>query len=128
MRRNLEESRKFFCQDKYALTTKINIDEVADFYAKCSFKIEEFHTNVAGNVMGGAIFTLADYCFAVASDAVAVSTTSNITYLAPAKGTTLIAEAKMIKDGRTTVFYEIEVSDDLGRKVAFVTMSGMKLG
>ena len=33
----------------------------------------------------------------------------------------------MVKDGRTTVFYEINVTDDEGRLVAFVTMTGFRI-
>ena len=44
------------------------------------------------------------------------------------QGSRLIAESRLIKDGRTTCLYEIDVADELGTKVAFVTISGMKLG
>ncbi len=80
--------------------------------------------------MGGAIFTLADYTFAVAANFNAVQTvsgTSQINFLGMAKGKKLLASASLIKDGRTTCLYEVNVSDELGTKVAFVTISGMKL-
>lgn len=127
MRRNLEESKKFFSGDKFALHTGIEILEVGDFYAKCKVTLQDFHKNCYGHVMGGVIFTLADFTYAVASDSVAVSLTSEINYLASSKGSELIAEAKVVKDGRSTVFYEIEITDDLGKKIAFVTMTGFKV-
>lgn len=128
---DLEEAREFFSRDKYATeTTNIVIDEVGDHYAKCSFDVEPKHLNVANTVMGGAIFTLADFTFAVASNFKqphTVSISSQIYYLSAAKGKKLISESKLIKDGRSTCTYEINVTDEIGTKVALVTMSGMKL-
>ena len=63
---NIEKAKEFFIKDRYAMiTTGIEIEEVEEKYAKCSLKINENHTNATGHVMGGAIFTLADFTFAV---------------------------------------------------------------
>ena len=129
---DLEEAREFFGGDFYATkSTGIVIDEVGDHYARCSFTITRDHQNAYGGVMGGAIFTLADYTFAVASNfrqPQTVSVTSQVNFIGMAKGSRLIAESHLIKDGRTTCLYGIDVTDELGTKVAFVTISGMKLG
>ena len=128
---DLEKAREFFGQDFYATkATGIVIEEVGDHYARCSFDITRNHQNAYGGVMGGATFTLADYTFAVASNfnqPQTVSVTSQINFIGMAKGKKLIAEASCIKDGRTTCLYEIRITDDLGTKIAFVTISGMKL-
>ena len=128
---DLEEARKFFSGDLYATkTTGIVIDEVGNHYAKCSLQLNEGHKNAYGGVMGGAIFTLADYTFAVASNfrqPQTVSVTSQINFVGMAKGTSLVAESVLIKDGRSTCLYTINIQDNLGNKVAFVTISGMKL-
>jgi len=129
---DLEEARQFFDGDLYATeTTGITIEEVGDHYAKCSLLINRKHQNAYGGVMGGVIFTMADYTFAVASNfrqPQTVSVTSQINFLSMAKGTKLISQAKVIKDGRTTCLYEITISDDLGVKVAYITITGMKIG
>ena len=128
---DLEKAREFFGQDFYATkATGIIIEEVGEHYARCSFDITRNHQNAYSGVMGGATFTLADYTFAVASNfnqPHTVSVTSQINYIGMAKGKKLIAEAHCIKDGRTTCLYEINITDDLGTKIAFVTISGMKL-
>ena len=80
--------------------------------------------------MGGATFTLADYTFAVSSNfnqPQTVSVTSQINFIGMAKGKKLISESHLIKDGRTTCLYGIDITDDLGTKIAYVTISGMKL-
>ena len=129
---DLEKAREFFGGDFFATKASgIIIDEVGDHYAKCSMEITRNHQNAYGGVMGGATFTLADYTFAVASNfnqPQTVSVTSQINFIGMTKGKKLIAVSRMIKDGRSTCLYEIDVEDDLGTKVAFVTISGMKIG
>ncbi|MBO4424387.1 MAG: PaaI family thioesterase [Spirochaetales bacterium] len=127
MRRDLQATREFFIDDRYAVHSGIVIDEVGEGYARCSMEIKDYHRNARGVVMGGAIFTLADLCYGAACDGQACSMTSEINYLHPAKGNKLIAEAHLIKDGRTTVFYEIRVTDDSGLIIAFVTMTGCRI-
>lgn len=128
---SLESANKFFGEDKFATKAcGIQIEEVGEHYAKCSFEIQDIHKNAYGGVMGGAIFTLADYTFAVSSNfnqPHTVSVTSQINFIGMAKGKKLISESHLIKDGRSTCLYQIDVTDELGTKVAFVTISGMKL-
>ena len=128
---NLEKAQEFFGKDTYATeTTGIKIEEVADHFAVCTLEINDSHKNAYGGVMGGAIFTLADYTFAVASNFNSVQTvslSSNISFISMAKGKKLIAKSNLIKDGRSTCLYAIEISDELNTKVAYVTINGMKL-
>ena len=129
---DLEKAREFFNGDFYATkATGIIIEEVGDHFARCSFEITRNHQNAYGGVMGGAIFTLADYTFAVSSNfnqPQTVSITSQINFIGMAKGKKLVSESHLIKDGRTTCLYGIDITDDLGTKIAYVTISGMKLG
>ena len=74
--------------------------------------------------MGGAIFTLADFACAVASnigEEPTVSVAFSIQYLSAVKGKRLIAMADARKNGRTLGFYDCVVRDDLGRDIAHVT-------
>ena len=128
---DLEEARSFFGGDLYATkTTGVIIEEVGEHYAKCSFEITRDHQNAYGGVMGGAIFTLSDFTFAVSSNfrqPQTVSTSSQINFIGMAKGKKLIAESTLVKDGRSTCLYTISITDELGTKVAFATFNGMKL-
>lgn len=129
--RDLEQTREFFIKDRYAMiTTGIEIEAVDDGYAKCSMKIDERHMNATGHVMGGAIYTLADFVFAVATnydDVVTVTTVSQISYLGTPKGDVLYGESRLLKDGRRNCFYEISITDNLGNAVAVVSTSGVHL-
>ena len=124
------DALEFFKGDIFALeTTGIKIDEVKPGYAKCRLDVERKHLNARNFVMGGAIFTLADFAMAVAAKAngtPAVSLNLNINYVAPASPPVIFAEAKCVKDGRNICFYEIVVANAEGDIVATASGSGYK--
>lgn len=128
----LEEARELFAHDLYAseLTGAV-IDEIGDDYAKCSLVLMDKHRNAYGGIMGGAIYTLADLAFAVASNfdkeeaTVSLSTSAN--FMSASRGNVLYAEARLIKDGRRNCFYEVRVTDDLGKDIAEIMFTGAHL-
>ncbi len=126
-----ELARKRFSEDKFATDrTKIIIDEVDIDYAKCSLNIEECHLNANNTLMGGAIFTLADFAFAIASNiggADTVSLNSHIDYISPPKGKKVVAETKCIKNGKKTCLFEIVVKDEDESLIAKVITTGYRL-
>lgn len=129
---DLERARAFFAGDRYATeATGIVIEQVAPRYARCSLQLSGRHRNAVGGVMGGVMYTLADFTFAVATNfdqpAPTVTTVGQICYLSGVKGETLFAESRLLKDGRSTCFYEIKITDELGTDVALVTMTGAHL-
>ncbi len=128
----LEMKRDFFKDDFFATeVTGIEIEAVGENYAKCSLRLDKRHLNAAGSPMGGAIYTLADFTFAVSTnpkpDTVTVTTVSQICYLNLSRGEVLYGESRLIKDGRSTCFYEIDITDDIGTKIAVVTVTGMHI-
>ena len=128
----LLRAREFFKNDRYATEqTGIEILEVSKNYAKCRLTLDERHLNAVGHPMGGVMYTLADFVFAVATnfdaECITVTTVSQICYLNPAKGKELYGESKLIKDGRTTCFYEVKIYDETGVDVAIVTVTGAHL-
>lgn len=128
MSQNLEEIRAYFADDRFATKAAgAIIEEAQDGYARCRMELQPIHRNARGEVMGGAIFTLADFAFAVASNCAGigvVTLNSQITYLGKAKGASLIAEASRVKQGRSTGYYTVSVKDELGNPVAEVTGTG----
>lgn len=125
----LDEIRRRFKNDRFATdTTGVVIVSAEPGKAVCSLTLEERHMNENNVPMGGAIFTLADIACAVAangfSERKTVSQQASITFLAPAKGKRLIAEASCLKEGHATTFYEVDVRDELGTFVAHATMNG----
>lgn len=126
---NIEEARIMFSKDLYATKLSgIKIDEIGKDYAKCSMILTENHKNAYGGVMGGAIYTLADFAFAVASnydkEQASVSLSSQASFMSATKGSILFAEAKLLKDGKRNNFFEVTVTDDLDKHVAIVHFTG----
>ena len=125
----LEEIRNRFKKDRFATEAAgIVIDHAEPGKAVCSLTLEEKHMNENNVPMGGAVFTLADFTCAIASNGYSekktVSQQVSITFLAPAKGSRLIAEASCLREGRTTAFYAVDVKDELGNYVAHAKMNG----
>lgn len=125
---SLEKAIEMFSKDKYATeATKIQIDEVGENYSKVSLTIDDCHKNALGHVMGGVMFTLADFAFAIATNLEGTKTvtlTSQISYLSIPKGERLIAETRLIKDGSRNCFYEIIITDETERQIAVVSTTG----
>lgn len=129
----IEEIRSRFAADRYATeVTGVQILEAQPGRSVCSLPLRPELMNANHVPMGGAIFTLADLSFAVAvnahSDTDSVSQQVSITYLAPAKGRTLTAEARCLKAGRRTCLCEVKITDELGTYVAHATVNGFTVG
>lgn len=125
----LEEIRACFAGDRFATQAAgVTIDAAEPGRAVCSMAIRPIHLNANAVPMGGAVFTLADFAFAVAanghSDRVTVTQQVSVTFLSASRGKTLIAEARCLKAGRTTCLYAVDVTDDLGAQVAHLTVNG----
>ena len=94
----------------------ISLEEAREF-----FKNDHFATEAC---MGGAIFTLADFAVAIASnigEEPSACVVCSIQFMKGAKGDKLIATASTDRSGRTLGFYTIDVVDNLGTKVAKMT-------
>lgn len=127
---SLEEAREFFYKDKFAVETGVTLDELTEDKAICSLEITDIHKNAYGGVMGGVIFTLSDFAFAVLSNQLhqlTVAQQVSINYLSAPKGNKLTAEAYCRKNGRTSSIIIVDVSDDVGRDVAQFVGTGFKL-
>lgn len=123
----MEQAKRFFEKDYFAKACGIEIDAVAKGWASCSFEIKEKHLNAGKTVQGGAIFTLADFTFAVAANSVGkltVSLENQITYMHRAEGKRLIAVAKQVSETKSLCFYEVIIADELGHKVAKMSVTG----
>ena len=128
----LAEAREKFGNDRFATRCcGVFIEEARPGHAVCSFEIEDHHRNALGAVMGGAVFTLADFACAVASNLgqqPAVTATSDIQYLTGARGTRLIATCDEERSGRRLAFYTTRVTDAAGTLVALVHATCARIG
>ena len=127
----LQNAREFFANDLYATeATGIVIEEVGENYARCSLKLERKHQNAVGHVMGGVMFTMADFTFAVSTNRngnLTVSTVAQISHLASPKGDTLYSESRLLRNGHRACFYQVDITDNTGALIAVVTFTGTRI-
>ena len=87
----IDQVRKFFANDKFATEAAgCTIVEAAKGHAVCEMPLDRIHYNAQGGVMGGAIFTLADFCLAIAcnvNEQPTVSVSNTIEFLSAARET-----------------------------------------
>lgn len=127
----LDELKAFFDNDRFATLNGCEIREGSIGHSVAELALDERHRNAHGNVMGGAVFTLADFALAIACNVgqePTVSVSSTIEFMSTAKGTKLIATCNADKAGRRLAFYTTEVTDDTGRAVARITSTCARVG
>ncbi len=108
-------------KDLFARHSGIELLEVGQGRAKASMKIEPFHFNGAKTVHGGAIFTLADFAFAVASNShgtLAMGINASVSFVKAATKGTLYAEAIEQALNPKLATYQVKVTDDADGVVA----------
>jgi acyl-CoA thioesterase len=113
--------QRYFKNDKFAEHINIELLSVSPGAARAKMTLHPHHANGYGTVQGGAIFTLADYTFAAASNShgnVAVAINVSITFMKAGQAGTLWAEAREIARNFKLGSYTVEVKDDQGELVA----------
>jgi acyl-CoA thioesterase len=113
--------QRFFTNDKFAERANIELLSVSPGHARAKMTLHPHHLNGYGTVQGGAIFTLADFAFAAASNShgtVAVAINVSITFMKAGKTGALWAEAKELSRNVKLGSYTVEVKDDQGELVA----------
>jgi len=111
----MDKIREFFKKDRFAAHNDITLLEIRPGYAKAELIISDKHLNGVDITHGGAIFTLADLAFAVASNShgtVAVGVSATISYLKATSKGTLTAEAREAALNPKLATYQVEVRDN----------------
>ncbi|MDR1159311.1 MAG: PaaI family thioesterase [Syntrophomonadaceae bacterium] len=108
--------------DYFAALTGIELVLVKPGYAKTKLEIKKKHLNATGVVQGGAVFTLADFALAAATNYdtnVALVIDCQIAFLHPTKeGSTLWAETEQISDSNSLTSYMIKILNEENKLVA----------
>lgn len=115
------DPRQFFANDQFAVQTGIELLEIGKGYARARLPVTPRLYNSVNIVQGGAIFTLADFTFAVASNshgAVAVAINVSITFLKAVRDGELFAEARELSVNPKLGAYSVRITDQTGELVA----------
>ncbi len=119
---SMEQLKRFFsAEDKFARHNGIELLEVADGWARACMEIFPYHLNGAKTVHGGAIFTLADFAFAVASNShgtLAMGINTTVSFVKAAIKGTLYAEARELALNSKLATYQVLVTDDAKAVIA----------
>ena len=127
---SLEEAREFFSGDRFATENGMEIVERDADHAVTAMTLARRHLNANGGIMGGAIFTLADFAFAALindRNRKAVAQQVSINFLSAPKGSRLVATSHYRRNGRSSCVVVVDVADDTGRDVAQFVGLGFKL-
>jgi len=119
---DMSDLSAYLAGDRFVRGIGIELLEVKEGYAKARLAIGESHLNAADVVQGGAIFTLADYAFAAASNSrgkLALATDVHISFIRAARtGAVLTAEAREESSSRALSRCQVRVTDQEGALVA----------
>lgn len=120
---NLSEDdlKRIFQHDQYAAHSNIELLTAGPGRATTKMVLQPQHWNALKTVHGGAIFTLADFTFAVACNShgtLAVALEASIVFMKAATTGTLWAEAREQSKNFKVGLYVIEIKDDAGELVA----------
>lgn len=89
--------------------------------ARARMEIRPFHLNGAGTVHGGAIFSLADFVFAVAANSsgqLALAINTSTTFIKAVTTGILYAEAEELSVNRRLGHYQVRIENEQERLIA----------
>jgi acyl-CoA thioesterase len=118
---SMETIKRCLAKDRFATHNNIELLSVSPGQATARMTLHPHHLNGLGMVQGGAIFTLADFAFAAASNShgtAAVAINVNISFLKSVVTGTLRAEARELSKNFKLGTYTVEIKDDAGDLVA----------
>jgi acyl-CoA thioesterase len=117
----MEAQADFLSRDTYAQAAGIELVDSGKGRAYVKMRITDQHRNSHGTVHGGAIFTLADTAFALASNShgvPAAAINAHISFVTSATSGTLHARAEEFSINPKIATYTVIVTDDAGEKIA----------
>jgi len=117
----MEHVKQRLDNDQFARHCEIELVSVSPGRATARMTLHPHHLNGIGTVQGGAIFTLADFAFAAASNShgtVAVAVNASVTFMKAARTGVLVAEARELAKNFKIGTYSVEIKDEQGDLVA----------
>jgi acyl-CoA thioesterase len=107
--------------DRFANHNDIRLVSVGKGEAKAEMIVSEKHLNGVNIIQGGALFTLADFAFAAASNShgrIAVAANASINFFKGVSSGILTAVASEINSGKSLSNYTVDITDENGVKIA----------
>lgn len=121
MEDNFLTFRRQFEKDEFAKAAGIRLLEARPGYAMAEMVVTGKHLNSIGTLHGGAMFTLADFVFAVASNShgkIALAIQTEISFFKAISSGILNAVAREISLHEKLGTYVVEITDEKGEMIA----------
>lgn len=112
---NCGKAEELLGRDAFAKTAGLEVLQAEPGYAKVRMPVAPHVLNGHGNLHGGAMFTLADYAAAIASNMYGKPTMAingSISFLNAVRGGYVTAKAQTVKSGRRVTFQMVELFDE----------------
>ncbi len=117
--------------DEFCRQNHIQITKNSPGYAEAELVVSCSSLNGSGVVQGGAILTLADFCFAGAANAgnmQCVTQSVNCQFLRPGTPPVLRAIAREVSRSKRSCLYRVEIFNADQELVAYATCNGVYTG
>jgi len=121
--------QEFFKADRYASLSGVELISAEQGRAKARMEVRDIHLNSGKMVQGGAIFTLADFAFAVAVNSLgklAVSIETSIRYFKSVDSGVLFADAQLCNLHKRLATYEVRVTNEADELIALFTATAYR--
>ena len=121
MEQKIKRLEQMLLNDRFANHNEIRLVSIGIGESTAEMTVSEKHLNGVNIIQGGALFTLADFAFAAASNShgrIAVATNASISFFKGVSSGTLTAYAKELNSGKTLSHYSVDIQDSEGNKIA----------
>lgn len=120
----VEFAREYQKKIPFVSHLKILTEELGEGTARLSLPVEPHLKNSLGTVHGGVIMSLLDVALCTAArtlhpDSIGVITIDlSTSFIGGGKGSRLVAESRVLRDGKSMIFVEAEAKNEDGSLVA----------
>lgn len=117
----MDNIKKFSKKDIFAKHCGCELVEVSKGRATAKLTLGKEHLNAAGVAHGGAIFTLADFAFAMASNShgnLALAINVSVSFIKAVSSGVLTANVKEVSRNPKLATYSMVVTNDSGELIA----------
>lgn len=124
MENKIKKLEQILKNDRFAQASDIQLVAIGRGEAQAEMQVSDKHLNGVNIIQGGALFTLADFAFAAASNShgrIAVATNASISFFKGIASGKLTAYAKELNSGNTLAHYSVDIYDDNNNRIAHFT-------
>ncbi|MGE5394716.1 MAG: PaaI family thioesterase [Candidatus Saccharibacteria bacterium] len=124
MENKIKKLEQILLKDRFAHNSDIHLVSIGKGEARAEMLISDKHLNGVDIIQGGALFTLADFAFAAASNShgrIAVAANASISFFKGISSGKLTAYAKELNSGNSLGHFAVDIYDQNDTIIAHFT-------